>query len=249
MKKNLSRKTLALIAAAALLFAGGTFTATRAVLNIFSPEHFLEFETSNQAVRLMENGSPTGKDNPLLSTLKGKVSPGMSYKEEISARNDSDVSQFVRIVVRKYWMDGDNKVHSFGDELDDGTKVTTPDPSKIKLTLANNGLWQKNELESTVEREVYYYKNSVPSKGVTEPLTSKIKVDSTVADPYTTDPEIDPDNMPVDTVITYVYDYDGYKICLEAEAQSVQTHNAQDAVMSLWGMPNVTVSGSTLTVK
>lgn len=248
MKKNISRKTLALVAAAALLFAGGTFTATRAVLNIFSPEHFLEFETSNQAVRLMENGSPTGENNPLLSTLKGKVSPGMSYKEEISARNDSDVSQFVRIVVRKYWMDGDNKVHSFGDTVG-GEKVTTPDPDKIKLTLANNGLWQKNDLETTVEREVYYYKNAVPSKGVTEPLTSKIKVDSSVADPYTTDPKIDPAHMPTNTVITYVYDYDGYKICLEAEAQSVQTHNAQDAVMSIWGMPNVTVSGSTLTVQ
>ena len=249
MKKNLSRKTLALIAAAALLFAGGTFTATRAVLNIFSPEHFLEFETSNQAVRLMENGSPAGS---LLTTLNKKVSPGMNYTEEIAARNDSDVSQFVRIVVRKYWMDGDNKVHSFGDELDDGTKVTTPDPSKIKLTLANNGLWQKNDMETTVEREVYYYKNSVPSGGVTEPLTSKIKVDSSVADPYTTDPLIDPDDpstMPKGKTITYVYDYDGYKICLEAEAQSVQTHNAQKAVMSLWGMPNVTVSGSTLTVK
>ena len=248
MKKNLSRKTLALVAAAALLFAGGTFTATRAVLNIFSPEHFLEFETSNQAVRLMENGSPTGENNPLLSTLKGKVSPGMSYTEEISARNNSDVNQFVRIVVRKYWMDGENKVHSFGDTVG-GEKVTTPDPDKIKLTLANNGLWQKNDLESTVEREVYYYKNAVPSGGVTEPLTSKIKVDSSVADPYTTDPEIDPNNMPVGKTITYVYDYDGYKICLEAEAQSVQTHNAQDAVMSIWGMPNVTVSGSTLTVK
>ncbi len=248
MKKNLSRKTLALIAAAALLFAGGTFTATRAVLNIFSPEHFLEFETSNQAVRLMENGSPTGKDNPLLSTLKGKVSPGKSYQEEISARNDSDVSQFVRIVVRKYWMDGNNKVHSFGDTVD-GETVTTPDPSKIKLTLANNGLWQKNDMESTVEREVYYYKNSVASGDVTKPLTATIKVDSSVADPYTTDPKIDPNNMPKDTVITYVYDYDGYKICLEAEAQSVQTHNAQDAVMSIWGMPNVKVSGSTLTVE
>ena len=80
MKKNLSRKTLALIAAAALLFAGGTFTATRAVLNIFSPEHFLEFETSNQAVRLIENGQdPTDK---LLTTLNSKVSPGKSYTEE-----------------------------------------------------------------------------------------------------------------------------------------------------------------------
>ncbi len=248
MKKNLSRKTLALIAAAALLFAGGTFTATRAVLNIFSPEHFLEFETSNQAVRLMENGSPTGKDNPLLSTLKGKVSPGKSYKEEISARNDCDVSQFVRIIVRKYWMDENGKVHSFGDTVD-GKKVDTPDPSMIKLTPANTDLWQKNDLESTVEREVYYYKNSVASGDVTKPLSATIKVDSWVASQYTTDPEIDPNNMPKDTVITYVYDYDGYKICLEAEAQSVQTHNAQDAVMSLWGMPNVTVSGNTLTVK
>ena len=244
MKKNLSRKTLALSAAAVLLFAGGTVRAARAVLNIFSPEHFLEFETSNQAVRLMENGSPTGKDNPLLSTLKGKVSPGMSYKEEISARNDCDVSQFVRIVVRKYWMDDNGKVHSF-----DGENVKTPDPSMIKLTPANTDLWQRNELESTVEREVYYYKNSVASGEVTKPLTSNIKVDSTVADPYTTDPKIDPNNMPKDTVITYVYDYDGYKICLEAEAQSVQTHNAQDAVMSLWGMPNVKVSGGTLTVE
>lgn len=244
MKKNLSRKTLALIAAAALLFAGGTFTATRAVLNIFSPEHFLEFETSNQAVKLMENGDPAGS---LLTTLNKKVSPGMNYTEEIAARNDSDVSQFVRIVVRKYWMDGENKAHSF-----DGENVTTPDPSKIKLTFVNTDLWQKNELESTVERDVYYYKNSVPSKGVTEPLTSKIKVDSSVADPYTTDPPIDPDDpstMPVGETITYVYDYDGYQICLEAEAQSVQTHNAQKAVMSIWGMPNVTVSGSTLTVK
>ena len=147
-------------------------------------------------------------------------------------------------------MDGNNKVHSFGDTVD-GETVTIPDPDKIKLTLANNGLWQKNDLESTVEREVYYYKNAVPSGEVTKPLTSTIKVDSSVADPYTTDPKIDPDNMPVDTVITYVYDYDGYKICLEAEAQSVQTHNTDgeiNAIRSIWGMPNVTVSGSTLTV-
>ena len=118
--------------------------------------------------------------------------------------------------------------------------------------MANTNLWQKNDLETTTEREVYYYKNAVPSKGVTEPLTSKIKVDSSVADPYTTDPPIDPKDpstMPKGKTITYVYDYDGYKICLEAEAQSIQTHNAQKAVMSIWGMPNVTVSGSTLTVK
>ncbi|MBR3125695.1 MAG: hypothetical protein IKF42_09820 [Mogibacterium sp.] len=240
MKKNLSRKTLALIAAAALLFAGGTFTGTRAVLNIFSPEHFLEFETSNQAVRLMENGSPAGQNNPLLSTLGGKVNPGMSYKEEISARNDSDVSQFVRIVVRKYWKDKN------------GNKAKDIDKSvldKIQLAPANTDVWQKNPDESTAEREVYYYRDVVPTGGVTKPLSATIKVDSSVAKPYTTDPKIDPANMPVDTVITYVYDYDGYKVCIEAEAQSIQTHNAQAAVRSIWGVTNVTATDSALTVR
>ena len=233
MKKNLSRKTLALIAAAALLFAGGTFTATRAVLNIFSPEHFLEFETSNQAVRLMENGSPTGMDNPLLSTLKGKVSPGKSYKEEISARNDCDVSQFVRIVVRKYWKDAaGNKAKDVDQKVLD----------KIQLTFANPSLWQKNNDETTAEREVYYYRNIVPAGGVTEPLTSTLTVDSSVALEYTV---AEPD---ANKVIRYSYDYDGYQVCIEAEAQSIQTHSAQKAVRSIWGVTNVTASGDTLTV-
>ncbi len=242
MKKNkISNKTIALVAAALVLFAGGTFTGTRAVLNIFSPEHFLEFETDTQYVQIQENGEASTK---LLTNLGGKVIPGKVYDEQIRAKNTTtDADQYVRIVIRKYWMDGDNKVHSFGDETDDGETVTIPDPSLIKLTMANTSLWQKNDLETTVEREVYYYKNIVPAGGVTEALTKDISVDSSVALDYTV---YDPDE---NNVIRYSYDYDGYKICLEAEAQSVQTHNAQDAVMSTWGMPNVKASGGTLTVQ
>lgn len=240
MKKNrISNKTIALVAAAVLLFAGGTFTGTRAVLNIFSPEHFLEFETDSQFVEIQENGSST---STLLGFMNGKVIPGKVYDEQIRAKNTTtDADQYVRIIIRKYWKDKNGKAHSFGDTVD-GKKVTIPDPSYIKLTLADNNLWQKNELESTVERDVYYYKNIVPVGGVTEPLTKDISVDSSVALKYTV---ADPDEK---NVIRYSYDYDGYQICLEAEAQSIQTHNASDAVKSIWGMPNVTVSGSTLTV-
>lgn len=231
MKNNLSKKTLALIAAAALLFAGGTFTATRAVLNIFSPEHFLEFETDSQYVQIQENGDAGTK---LLTKLDGKVVPGKVYDEQIRAKNTTtDADQYVRIVIRKYWKNAkDEKVKDLDKE----------DLNKIKLTFVNTDLWQKNELESTAEREVYYYRNIVPAGGVTEPLTKDISVDSSVTLKYTI-------TGPVDNVYRYKYDFDGYQICLEAEAQSIQTHNAQDAVMSIWGMPNVTVSGSTLTVK
>lgn len=240
MKKNrISNKTIALVAAAMLLFAGGTFTGTRAVLNIFSPEHFLEFETDHQQVQIQENGKASTK---LLSEVGEKVIVGKVYDEQIRAKNTTnDADQYVRIVIRKYWKDKNGKVHSFGDTVD-GKTVATPDPSMIKLNLANTSLWQKNDLETTTEREVYYYRNIVPAGGVTEPLTKDISVDKSVLQKYTI-------TGPVDNVYRYTYDYDGYKICLEAEAQSVQTHNAEKAVMSIWGMPNVTVSGSTLTVK
>lgn len=240
MKKNrISNRTIALIAAAVLLFAGGTFTGTRAVLNIFSPEHFLEFQTDHQQVQIQENGEASTK---LLSEVGEKVVAGKVYNEQISAKNTTtDADQFVRIVIRKYWKDKNGKVHSFGDTVD-GKTVTVPDPSIIKLTMANTNLWQKNDLETTTEREVYYYKNIVPAGGVTEPLTKDISVDESVLQKYTI-------TGPVNNIYRYTYDYDGYQICLEAEAQSIQTHNAQEAVMSIWGMPNVTVSGSTLTVK
>ena len=47
------------------------------------------------------------------------------------------------------------------------------------------------------------------------------------------------------TVITYTYKYDGYTFNVEAEAQSVQTHFAADAMKSVWGV-NATVSGDSI---
>ena len=232
MKKNrISNKTIALIAAAMVLLAGGTYTGTRAVLNIFSPEHFLEFETDSQAVQIQENGNAA---TALLGGLNGKIVPGKAYDEQIRAKNNtSDADQFVRIVVRKYWKDAaGNKAKDVDQKVLD----------KIQLTFANPSLWQKNNDETTAEREVYYYRNIVPAGGVTEPLTSTLTVDSSVALEYTV---AEPD---ANKVIRYSYDYDGYQVCIEAEAQSIQTHNARAAIRSIWGVTNVTASGSTLTV-
>lgn len=232
MKKNrISNRTIALIAAAMVLLAGGTYTGTRAVLNIFSPEHFLAFETDSQSVQIQENGSAV---SALLGGLKGKIIPGKAYDEKIRAKNSTnDADQFVRIVIRKYWKDKNgNKAKDIDKEFLD----------KIQLTFDNPSLWQKNDEETTAEREVYYYRNIVPAGGVTEPLISTLTVDSSVALEYTV---ADPDE---NNVIRYSYDYDGYQVCIEAEAQSIQTHNAQAAVRSIWGVTNVTATDSTLTV-
>ena len=41
--------------------------------------------------------------------------------------------------------------------------------------------------------------------------------------------------------IKTIYEYDGYHFTIDAEADAVQTHNAQDAIKSAWGI-DVTVS-------
>ena len=39
-----------------------------------------------------------------------------------------------------------------------------------------------------------------------------------------------------DNIITTTYKYDGVEFHLDVEVDAVQTHNAQDAIMSAWGV-------------
>ena len=50
------------------------------------------------------------------------------------------------------------------------------------------------------------------------------------------------------TVITYSYDYDDFTFYIEADVQAIQTHNAPDALKSMWGVNNVSAGNGTLTV-
>lgn len=54
---RLSRRTMALIAAAALLFGGGSYGATKAALTYFSNDYTAEFELDHIHVHLIENGT------------------------------------------------------------------------------------------------------------------------------------------------------------------------------------------------
>ena len=50
--------------------------------------------------------------------------------------------------------------------------------------------------------------------------------------------------------IRYVYDYSGYSFTLDAEVDAVQTHNAQDAIKSAWGVDvNISADGQSLSLQ
>lgn len=235
-----SKAAVALMVIAVLLFASGGFMGARAQLNIQSQQYEGQFELDHLAVALLENGNPTAaQESALLGDLEGSIQPGMLYKEEIAARNTTDIDHYLRLTIRKYW-------------IKDGVKDQTKDPALIHLYFDeegsyNQGPWQVNDKETTAEQTVYYYTSKLKGNTDTEPVVNTLKVDGSVLDDVTI--ERTPGEKAGETIITYHYDYDGYDICVEADVQALQTHNINHAIRSIWGVRNVSVSGNTLRVR
>lgn len=192
------------------------------------------FELDGISVQLLENGDPVGGDGVLKDLKTINVKPGMTYQENISVRNNGTAPEFVRLVVRKYWTEGGKTVKD---------KELTP--ALIELGLSTG--WTENESEGTDEMSVYYCENQLAT-GDTSQAIETVRVDGSVL--------TNKENITVSekkgtdkTVYIYTYKYDGYALNIEAEAQAVQTHNANDAIKSIWGVDDVTASGGSLTVK
>lgn len=245
--KNASRRTLALFAAALLALGAGSIMSARAALNIVSGT----FDTNLKMANVMEVTILEGKDNDvvdagasaaILKALKDadgnavNVIPGKVYDETLAVKNNSGRPMYVRMIVRKYWLDKNGKE-------DAGL-----DPSLIKLTYKgsdfNGDDWIKNDNEDTPsgESSTYYYKTMLTDEDdTTAPLIDGVSVDSSILKKYTTSSSTNNGK----NVITYKYQYDGCSICLEVEAQAVQTHNAEDAIKSIWGV-DATLSGDSI---
>lgn len=258
-KKHLSKRTLALIAVAVLLFASGGFMGTRSALTIKSDNLDSHFELDHIFVQLLEGHDGTytrvGKQDEaggeLIAYMKekssdkvGKIMPGKAYDEHIAAKNEtgtedvSAVDQYLRIIVKKYWVDKNGK------------KDNTLDPSLIKLSYGdseyNEGSWQKNSNESTTERETYYYTSVLKGQEQTPDLFDQLQLDKKVLDDMTV---IESDWVNGKKSYKYVYAYSGLRICIEAEVQALQTHNINRAIKSVWGVQNVSVSNGVLSVQ
>lgn len=247
---KLSKRTLALGAVAVLLFASGGIMGTRAQLTTFSEDYNAEFDLDHLQIHLLENGEDVcGGTNTLENKVSsnllehmgwdgktpGTFEPGRVYKEEIAARNGRDVPQYVRLRVKKYWRDAA------------GNKDTTMDPDLIQLTFDkkayNDSAWQINDAETTRESKTFYYNTTLAGSADSEPVLNRLRIDDSIV---SEDKITEHRNG---NVITYEYKYDGYIACVEADVQSLQTHNANDAIRSVWGVLNVTASDGVLTVE
>ena len=132
------------------------------------------------------------------------------------------------------------------------------DPALIKLAYRdgttvkayNNGAWAVNSKEHTEESDTYYLTNVLGGHETSDPLFNELCIDREVANlanVHTTTTTTQTESGKV-TVITYRYDYDDFTFYIEADVQAIQTHNASDALKSLWGVNNVSAGNGTLTV-
>ena len=217
---NGQKSIIILLALAVILLVGSALGSTSAALSYYSDNYTANLAVSEIGVALVENGNETSEK--LLANMVGeneKIQLGKKYPEELTVRNTGEIDQYVRVSIVKSWMK-------------DGKKVTSLSPDLIDLNLTGNG-WIEDKNASTEERTVLYY-SGILAGGEEAPIfADTIRIDGSVATQATKETVKSENGY---TTITTTYKYDGVTFNLEAQVDAVQTHNAQDAIKSAWGV-------------
>ena len=244
--------------AAVLLFAG-TVGGTQAALTVKSNNYYSAFDLDHIGVTLYENGTAvafrnygnkaasgfTEKQggNLVLNSLGDDkdLRIGKQYPFEIMAQNTGTIDQYVRVTIRKYWVEQASAAGSkdwfHGDS---GTKILDEiyQPKYIQLGYKgaensyNSGKWVLDSGSHTEERDIYYYNGILEPGASTEPLFDSLSISKSVAKECVKTTETTADGK---IKTTYTYAYDGYAFVVEAEVDAVQTHHASKAMTNAWG--------------
>lgn len=236
---------LILVASSVIMLAASTIGSTRATLTYMSDNYLAQIDIKSIGVTLTENGKDvswrdykhrddawseaTGTllDNMLEDAGDEKLILDKQYNEQLAVKNSGTIDEYVRVTVNHYWVDKES-----------GAKRTDLDPSKININFTNNG-WIEDTTAATTERNVFYY-SSILAKGAVSPdFADKISISSDIAKIVSKTSSTDGNGL---TTITTTYEYDGAQFVLEATVDAVQTHNAQAAIKSAWGV-DVNISG------
>lgn len=219
---KLSKRTVALLAAAVVMLGSGGVLGTRAIPQITADAPYdAQIELNDVEVQLLENGEPVGTDEELteeklFTALEGKAEPGMPYDDVVSVANNGAAPEYVRVIVRKYWTNPK------------GEKDKKLTPELIELKTADGWVDEPGPSDETT---IYYLTSPLAVEGKKDLFTG-VRVNESVAEERTKTETKDGTR----TTITYIYTYDGYKFNIEAEVQSVQTHSSEKALKSLWGI-------------
>ena len=112
--KKISSRTLAFMVIGALVLFGlgvvGVVQSSRAQLAYFSEQYVAGIAQTHLGVNLTENGAVVEGEDALLGQLLAgddQLVPGKEYAEALSVKNDTDMGEYVRLTVRKYWETAD----------------------------------------------------------------------------------------------------------------------------------------------
>ena len=266
--------TVVLFLLALGLLSVGAIGGTQAALNIKSNNYYSAFDLDHIGVALYNGGAdpvawrtftddvPETTDEALSVSLDGNLSAtleagekeikiGKQYPMPITVANTGTIDQYVRVTIRKYWVDNATGVEAKGWFHGEGSKNTNAAYLHRYIQLGYNGgtnnfnssSWYLDESASTPERQVYYYKGILPSgdpdnpgKNITAPLIDCISIS----------PEVTKDAVVTTTTVTtaggvtktksvYTYAYNGLGFVVRAEVDAIQTHHARAAMTSAWG--------------
>ncbi len=234
--KKVFKNPVIVLAAGLIFVAGSGVGATRAAIAYSDSAESVTFETDHLYVDLQEKQdgdfvsvtalglndvkNQINKDNPLQVEHE--------YDEDVQIQNTStgDYDEYVRVLVRKSWVDSK------------GDKDTRLDPSLIELNTTDS--WVKLDSESTIEGEVFYCTKPL-AKNETVQFLDSIEFSRDILNDVTT----------VDTeekgVVRNVYGYNDKTFEIEIRVDAVQAHNAEESILGAWGVHATVDSNGNIT--
>lgn len=237
-RKSFWAKPALLFSASAVLLVMSTVGSTRAALQYTSDAYELQVSVSSIGVSLLEgegdqakvvshrdyagtDWSGTGESGQLLEGRFGedeRLVPGKVYDEVLSVENSGEIDSYVRVILTRSWKD-------------DRGKDTTLSPELIGLGLAEDG-WVEDTRSAGSEERIILYATRPLAPGEVRTFCRTLRLDPSIMS------EVRTEETPVSggTLVTTSYQYNGYHFDLEAEVNAVQTHNAEDAIRSAWGV-------------
>lgn len=226
------KTTFLLLALAVVMLLGSALGSTRAALTYYSENYTAEITVNQIGVSLLENGKVVSSrdydqdewketNGALLQDMLGegeKLALGKQYEETLSVKNSGDIDQYVRVRIYKYWT-----------KKESTAKETSLSPDLIKLNLVNDGQWINPDPQA-VNKECteLYYKGILAAGESSVNFADGISIDGKLA----AEVEVKKEG----NTITTTYKYDGVEFHVNVEVDAVQTHNAQDAIHSAWGV-------------
>lgn len=172
-------------------------------------------------LEIIENGENISEEQ-ILTNITSNFKIGQKYTEEISVMNTKGIDAYIRLVIRKYWVD------------ENDSKDESLDPTLIEFDFVDTDSWIITDYVSSGEQRIIaYYRYPLYVGETAEPLIESFSVNSDIQNAY--------DMINNNGNITIENKYSNRSFVINVEAGGVQTHYAEKAMDQHWGI-NATIS-------